>query len=102
MVSEQAVSGPGTEGWKVGASQAVVAVVTVLDGEIRMSRVLVGESLFGLTRRRCTRRVRGHHCLRRWAEGCRHFEAGSRWILVSGCQAKIRADLLNKVRNMPV
>ena len=30
MVSEQAVSGPGTEGWKVGASQAVVAVVTVL------------------------------------------------------------------------
>lgn len=93
IVSEQAAAGPGTEVWKVGACQAVVAVVTVLAimsgwslvEEVSWLGLVTAVVVLGneLTRRRCMTRVGGQHCHRRWEEECRRFEAGWRLNLFS-------------------
>lgn len=76
MVSEHATAAEGLAVWKVGASQAVVAVVTVLGSEfntyVPVSRVAL------LTIGRCMRLVGVHHSLFLLEEVCIHSEEVAR------------------------
>ena len=79
-MSEQATTAEGLAVWKVGACQAVVAVVTVL----RWWSVVGSVSFVGvLTIDRCMRRVGGRHFLFHLEEACIHSGEVEKWFLIT-------------------
>ena len=79
MVSEHATTVEGLAVWKVGACQAVVAVVTVLRWWLVIGSVGFVDVL---TIGRCMKRVEGRHCQFRLGEVCIHSGEVARSFLI--------------------